>query len=227
MALAGAAGGLAAFLIMDPGLRREELSERVSGLADAETVLGTVFAHALVLGIVVGVAIGTALILAEELEAPNLRRLLRRVLFGAAVGLLFGAVGGILGQVFFAVLSLAAVVARQAGLGAAALWVLTVARTVGWALMGASAGLCPGGAALSGRRMRQGALGGLAGGALGGLLFDPIGAVTGTGTTSRLVGFVVLGAAIGAAASLVEELAKQYLADRPLRNARRAGIHPQ
>ena len=145
MALAGAAGGLAAFLIMDPGLRREELSERVSGLADAETVLGTVFAHALVLGIVVGVAIGTALILAEELEAPNLRRLLRRVLFGAAVGLLFGAVGGILGQVFFAVLSLAAVVARQAGLGAAALGVLTVARTVGLGHDGCILpGLCPG-----------------------------------------------------------------------------------
>ena len=51
----------------------------------------------------------------------------------------------------------------------------------------------------------------MAGGALGGFLFDPIGIVLGQigeGLVSRLIGLVILGAAVGAMIGLVEELLK-------------------
>jgi hypothetical protein len=67
-------------------------------------------------------------------------------------------------------------------------------------------------------------LGGLAGGFVGGLLFDPIGSffsIVGvqSGTISRLVGLVALGAAAGIGIGLVEEFRKEawlLVVDGPL-----------
>ncbi|HLJ57602.1 MAG TPA: FHA domain-containing protein, partial [Chthonomonadaceae bacterium] len=88
--------------------------------------------------------------------------------------------------------------------------VVIVARTAGWALVGAAAGICPGVVSQSQRRTRQGAIGGALGGGAGGLVFDAIGVVTQAGDVSRLVGFVMIGAAIGALVGLIEEAGKQF-----------------
>ncbi len=68
-------------------------------------------------------------------------------------------------------------------------------RGLGWAILGAGAGLFLGLADRSRAKALRGALGGAVGGFVGGLVFEWL--LGGSGTLARLVGFAVLGAAIG------------------------------
>jgi pSer/pThr/pTyr-binding forkhead associated (FHA) protein len=52
-------------------------------------------------------------------------------------------------------------------------------------------------------------LGGLIGGGAGGLLFDVTSIITDGGSVSRFIGFILMGAATGAAVAFVDEIAKQ------------------
>jgi pSer/pThr/pTyr-binding forkhead associated (FHA) protein len=85
---------------------------------------------------------------------------------------------------------------------------LHLARIIGWALMGLSVGLGVGIATFSARNIVKGAIGGLIGGFVGGLFFDPIGALSQSGLLSRLIGFAVIGLAIGFFIGLVQQLTK-------------------
>ena len=73
--------------------------------------------------------------------------------------------------------------------------------------MGLAIGYADGLYERSGRKLRNGLLGGAAGGFLGGLLFDLV-ARSGTGMASRAVAFVVLGLAIGLLIGLAQVVLK-------------------
>ena len=85
---------------------------------------------------------------------------------------------------------------------------LVMARIVGWSLMGLLLGAGVGIASLAAQNILKGAIGGISGGFVGGLLFDLIGALSQTGFLSRLIGFSVIGLAIGFFIGLVQELTK-------------------
>jgi pSer/pThr/pTyr-binding forkhead associated (FHA) protein len=164
-----------------------------------------VLGQVLRLGAVLGLTVGVALIAVEEAGSRNIRRFALYCLLGAVVGALCGVIGSVGGQILFSMMLGGA--ALVGGLNPIA---LIVARTPGWALIGAATGVGPGVVARSPRRVAQGVLGGLIGGAAGGMVFDIVGAVTQSGSASRLIGFVLIGALVGALVSLVEEFAKEH-----------------
>lgn len=85
---------------------------------------------------------------------------------------------------------------------------LHVARILGWAMMGLSVGIGVGIATFSARNVLKGAIGGVIGGLVGGLFFDPVGSLSQSGLLSRLIGFAVIGLAIGFFIGLVQQLTK-------------------
>ena len=85
---------------------------------------------------------------------------------------------------------------------------LVIARLLGWAIDGALLGAGVGLATLTMENVPKGALGGLVGGAVGGIGFDLIGAIVGGGMASRFFGEAVTGLAIGLFIGLVQELTK-------------------
>jgi hypothetical protein len=146
-------------------------------------------------------------------------RLPRRALIGGLIGLLIGFVGGLISHVFASVLyiplnHLASEQMQSGSQGARSLGFLLqmVARMFAWTLAGSAMGLGQGIALRSKRLLGYGFLGGIIGGLLGGLLFDPIDLVILSGRvgaeSSRLAGFVVIGAAVGAMIGIVELLAR-------------------
>jgi pSer/pThr/pTyr-binding forkhead associated (FHA) protein len=188
LALGGAIGGLITFIVFNPFLRGKALFGNGDTTQSWVTV-GTM------LGAVVGLTIGACLIAAEEWHTRSAKRILRRSLTGALAGMACGALGGLDGQFTFAVVQPASVV---------------LARCVGWALMGAGAGICPGLVSGSWKRAELGAFGGLIGGLVGGVLFDVLALITRSEDLSRALGFVLVGAAIGIAVGFLEEIAKEY-----------------
>lgn len=85
---------------------------------------------------------------------------------------------------------------------------LVLARVIGWSLMGLMLGAGVGIASKALPNLLKGALGGVIGGFNGGLVFDLVGAISQTGLASRLIGFSVIGLAIGFFIGLVQELTK-------------------
>jgi pSer/pThr/pTyr-binding forkhead associated (FHA) protein len=85
---------------------------------------------------------------------------------------------------------------------------VVIARTLGWALMGAMLGVGVGLSTLSLGNVVKGFAGGWVGGFVGGLLFDLIGIVSQSGWTSRLVTLSAIGLSIGLFIGFVQELTK-------------------
>ncbi|HVR41630.1 MAG TPA: FHA domain-containing protein [Thermoanaerobaculia bacterium] len=146
-------------------------------------------------------------------------RLPRRALLGGLIGLLVGAVGGLftsaLADVAYALLNTAArhqQVSDASAVRALGFLMQMIARMFAWTLAGMAMGLGQGIALRSKRLLAYGFLGGVIGGLLGGLLFDPINLMLGEdrvgGDISRLVGFAVIGAAVGAMIGIVELLTR-------------------
>jgi hypothetical protein len=193
--LAGALGGLLVFALLEQRMLASE-----SRLIDETAELQNALVHFFLLGIVFGGVVTGFLTAANEL--PTGRPL--RILAGAAAGMLIGAVIGTLFSVAANFLYDALHVLALFGGRIAQV----LARTAGWSLFGVGVGLSAGALSRSGRRIAQGCLGGLIGGFIGGFLFDALAEATEGGTVSRLVGFVALGACVGVATALVEQLAK-------------------
>jgi pSer/pThr/pTyr-binding forkhead associated (FHA) protein len=107
-------------------------------------------------------------------------------------------------QIFSAILGAGGWTVNQPG----SEFYLVIARIVGWSLTGLLLGAGVGIASLSVQNILKGAVGGIGGGFVGGLLFDLIGALSQTGFLSRLIGFSVIGLAIGFFIGLVQELTK-------------------
>jgi hypothetical protein len=147
-------------------------------------------------------------------------RLPRRALLCGAVGLLAGFVGGFVSSIIanIAYTPLNALAMKQGGQDVASLSTFgftlqILGRSLAWALAGLAMGLGQGIALRSKRLLIYGLLGGIVGGLLGGLLFDPIdlillGADKPSAHWSRLIGFAVIGASVGAMIGVVELLAR-------------------
>jgi pSer/pThr/pTyr-binding forkhead associated (FHA) protein len=85
---------------------------------------------------------------------------------------------------------------------------LVVGRLIGWTFMGLMLGIGVGVATASLPNILKGGLGGLIGGLVGGAGFDLIGSFSESGLASRLIGFCVIGVAIGFFIGLVHQLTK-------------------
>lgn len=193
MALAGAAGGFIIFLVLNPSILREETVGMDA--RDSFDALTQIFLGALWLGLAIGSTIGASLVTAEELQTPKAKRAVFFGLAASLTGALIGSVGSVAAQFMYMLLCLISQIC---------------ARTIGWAIIGLAAGICPGAVRRSYERVKMGAIGGIIGGGLGGMLFDGIAEITRGGSASRFVGFIIMGAAIGAGVSLVEEFKKEY-----------------
>ena len=162
------------------------------------------FLHTVVLSSCFSVMLGGMLVLADEYSSAPVR-VMKRMGLAAALGAGAGVVAGVIAQFLFT-----AIVIATLGIG------LIGARAVGWAAMGAGAGVCVGYVLGGWKRAKMSTLGGLAGGFAGGLLFDVIALATsggdlgnGDASLSRLVGFLLIGLITGAAVAIVEDMVKQ------------------
>lgn len=192
-ALAGACGGMLAFLIMEPGERAVELNPELSN----DLIHGV-----LLLGLVFGGIVAALLAAADEAPSGSPLRMLARGALAGLLGALIGLAASIAANILYSILHLFAMVG---GFG-----FQIIARTAGWALFGAGIGVAAGLLSRSQRRVVQGCIGGLLGGTLGGFLFDLVSVMTQseTATLSRLIGFTAVAACVGFATALVEELAR-------------------
>jgi hypothetical protein len=94
-----------------------------------------------------------------------------------------------------------------------------VARGVAWMVFGAAGGVVYGIVGQSSKKTLYGALGGVIGAGIGGMIFDPITMISKGGAPSRAVGFALLGMATGIAIGLVESALKDrwlYVTAGPL-----------
>jgi len=178
------------------------------------------------LGMYVGSMLGLAVGVVEGVVVGSARVFAR----GAVLGLLVGAIGGIFGIYLGGIAFNLALFGRTLSELTFSTRVtdfvhLAIARTLGFAFLGALPGLAAGASTLSRRRALHGLIGGLGGGLVGGMLFDPLGTVVGqamgpamaaagqtvaeVGGPSRAVGFTVIGTMTGLFVGLVEELMKQ------------------
>jgi hypothetical protein len=86
---------------------------------------------------------------------------------------------------------------------------LYLARILGWGIFGLGVGVTTGALVRAREKMINGAIGGLAGGAAAGLVFEWLTRHVDSATFARLLGVVVVGAGIGFAIGLVETLRRQ------------------
>lgn len=191
MVLAGAIGGLIAWLGIEPFTN--DVDNPGQGVGSMLFEMG-------LFGGVIGGGIGLCLGAVEGIVGRVYQKAVISGLLGVAIGFAGGFIGGILGQIIFGLLL------SVGGMGFVG---VVIARVLGWAAVGMCVGLGQGVAIRSTRKILNGLLGGLIGGAVGGLLFDFIGVIIGGGEASRAVAITVLGACAGAAIGMVEEMAKQ------------------
>lgn len=79
-----------------------------------------------------------------------------------------------------------------------------IPRAIGWAIAGGLGGAAVGSGFRSLVRVRNCGLGGLAGGFVGGLVFNTVGQIVNSGFGSRFVGITVIGALMGVAVGLID-----------------------
>ena len=149
-----------------------------------------------------GVLLATALGTADSLASGVIGRWWLIPLMGIPVGFVAVQFGMLAFKLY----------AAQSGNPATFLWNVVV-RAFAWGIMGTLLGTADGWRKLSLRVGRNGAIGGLLGGLLGGAIFELIPYVvvnfSSPGIISRLLGFVIMGAAIGLFIALVQNLLKE------------------
>ena len=209
LVVAGALAGLIIFVIVNPSMVADEqalmdkLRSQLSNMSDPREIIPAIkklmeggLLEMTLFSAGFAALLGGLVLLADEIGSP-LKRVLLRVLIGTLSGAVVGGVAGFAAQVAFSRLIQINLI------------FLIPARIIGWTVLGLGAGASIGIAASSWPRLRMGITGGLIGGAIGGGLFDMIGVVAMNGSASRFVGFIAMGAAVGAAICFVEEAAKR------------------
>jgi pSer/pThr/pTyr-binding forkhead associated (FHA) protein len=195
-ALAGLIGGAIGWLPV-------EFASHGHSLTDVQTT-GTLIAGFATMALMAGMIGGMIMAASEqriEISPAARRRFLRGFLVCAVVSLPGTYYSDLL---FSAILSAGGWSSGQAGSEV----YLILGRLLGWTLMGLLLGVGVGLASLAFQNILKGGIGGLMGGFVGGLGFDLIGSMSETGLIPRLVGFSVIGLAIGLFIGLVQELTK-------------------
>ncbi|MGH7924919.1 MAG: FHA domain-containing protein [Candidatus Binatus sp.] len=200
-ALAGLVGGAIGWLPV-------ELASHNAHLGEAQTT-GEMIAYYISAAMAAG-AIGAFITAVDTSDVRLTPESQRRFIRGFAICALLSLVSTWLGNyVFNAVLQAGGVGFSPNGqLVSGSIITLVIARLFGWAIDGALVGAGVGLATLTMENVPKGAVGGLAGGAVGGIGFDLIGWIVGGGLASRFFGEAVTGLAIGLFIGLVQELTK-------------------
>jgi pSer/pThr/pTyr-binding forkhead associated (FHA) protein len=195
-ALAGLVGGAIGWIPVEIATHGHSITEQES----TATIIAGIVSVALVAGMIGG------MILAAEDNALQLTPAARRrFLIGFAVCLVLA-----LPETYYSDLIFSKILnAGGWGVGhqGSELY-LVVGRLIGWSFMGLMLGIGVGLASFSLPNILKGGLGGLMGGLVGGSGFDLIGSFSQSGLASRLIGFSVIGLAIGFFIGLVHQLTK-------------------
>ena len=178
----------------------------------AEPFLGIRFVYArdLLLGALIGFFIGAFLACIEAMSVGQWRQTARGIRSGGVIGAFGGAIGLLVGEFAFDILG---------GFNG---------RILGWSVLGILVGLGVGWASRSNARRRNGAIGGLAGGGLGGFFYQSLTA-TFPQAFGRAIAIIVLGTLIGFFIGLVGELLKRgwlMVVRSQSRNAREGREYP-
>lgn len=148
-------------------------------------------------------------------------RVFKRAFIGGVVGFFIGFVGGffttLIGGLIYAPLSNLAMnefVNADMSFSTLGFLLQVIARTFAWAVVGMATGLGYGISLRSKRLILYGFIGGIAGGILGGMFFDPIdllifGSQKMSAHWSRLIGLAFIGASVGMAIGIVEKLSRE------------------
>ena len=153
-----------------------------------------------VLGAVTGLLLGAVFGSAEGITSRIKSRIPPGMLLGALVGLAGGAVGLLAGQAALWLFGEAALRSYRSFRTV----VLPVSRAIGWAVLGLFVGVGEGVRAASLKKAVVGALGGLVGGLAGGFALEYAALLLPKLAFPRLLGFLILGLAIGVFYGLVE-----------------------
>ena len=189
--LGGALGGLVAWILSEPVFAFAYDPMRIRTI-EQMLVFDAMWA------VPIGLALGLVLGAAEGLSLRSLALTVR----GALIGMFIGLVGGTIGVV------IAELVFQQVQ------WCCFIGRGIGWSIFGLFLGTSEGIRRFSLLGARNAAIGGAIGGFIGGVLFDLVAIpfmilsfTSGgreTGTFSRGIALIVLGACIGILIALVE-----------------------
>ncbi|OHD75242.1 MAG: hypothetical protein A2V99_11885 [Spirochaetes bacterium RBG_16_67_19] len=153
-----------------------------------------------VLGAVTGLLLGAVFGTAEGITSRIKSRIPAGLALGALIGLAGGAVGLLAGQAALWLFGEAALRSYRSFRTV----VLPVSRAVGWAVLGLFVGVGEGVRAASLKKAAVGALGGLIGGLAGGFALEYAALLFPKLAYPRLLGFLILGLAIGVFYGLVE-----------------------
>jgi hypothetical protein len=153
-----------------------------------------------VLGAVVGLFMGAFFGAAEGITARVKSRILPGILVGAAVGVVGGAIGFLVGQAALLVIGELALRSYRSFQRVG----LPISRAIGWGVLGIFIGVVEGFRARSGKKIAVGLLGGLLGGLAGGFVLEYLRLLVPGFRFTRLVGLVILGAAVAVFYGLIE-----------------------
>jgi hypothetical protein len=154
--------------------------------------------------------------IAESLVERSAKKALVRGLLALPLGVVLAFVFDFAAEIIFRIGVTIAAGAGAQSFRNPAFW---VARGVAWMVFGAAGGVVYGIVGQSSKKTLYGALGGIIGAGIGGMIFDPIAMISKGGATSRAVGFALLGVATGVAIGLVESALKDrwlYVTAGPL-----------
>jgi hypothetical protein len=153
-----------------------------------------------VLGAVTGALLGAVFGAAEGITSRIKSRIPAGMLLGALIGLAGGAVGLLAGQAALWLFGEAALHSYRSFRTV----VLPVSRAIGWAVLGLFVGVGEGVRAASPKKAVVGIIGGVVGGLAGGLALEYAALLFPRLAYPRLIGFLILGLAIGVFYGLVE-----------------------
>jgi len=137
--------------------------------------------------------IGAAMSVSQGISERNPEKSSQAALLAVPASLVGGFVAGVIAQSVYGPLS-------NSGLPN------EIPRAVGWAIAGGLGGAAVGAGFRSLIRVRNCALGGLAGGFVGGLAFNTVGQIVDSGFGSRFVGITLIGSLMGLAVGLIDKV---------------------
>jgi hypothetical protein len=148
--------------------------------------------------------IGAAMSVSQGISERNPEKSGQAALLAIPASLVGGFIAGVIAQSVYAPLA-------ESGLPN------EIPRAVGWAIAGGLGGAAVGAGFRSFIRVRNCAIGGLAGGFVGGLAFNTVGEIVGSGFSSRLVGITLIGALMGLAVGLIDKVTVTSFIEQTMR----------